>query len=269
MLGEHPDLYGLPEINLAVADNVEGVMDFYRRRPHGLHGLIRTVAQLQNGETNDETVKEAKQWITERRSWPVSRMLDWIEEAVTPNRIIDKSPVLVRSPEMLNRLYKMRPDAHFLHIVRQPAAVCRSIDRLSEAIDAETGKTLRSRVDGEGVWLKCNNNVLEFRARLAPGRCLTLQGEAFLGEFETYAPQVCEWLGIRSDAQAMDDMLHPENSPYACLGPEDALYGNDPNFLKSPGFNRRPIEIEPVEDGVDGRAFKPRTHKIARQLGYS
>lgn len=269
MLGEHPDLYGLPEINLAVADDVGGVMDFYRRRPHGLHGLIRTVAQLQAGATNEATVAEAKAWIEARRDWPVRRMLDWIEAAVAPRRIIDKSPVLVRAPQMLDRLHALRPEAQFLHITRQPAAVCRSIDRLNATIDAETGKSLSRRVDGEQVWLKCNNNVLEFRKRIAPGQCLTLQGEAFLGQFDTYAPQLCEWLGIRSDAEAMADMLHPERSPYACLGPEEARYGNDPNFLQSPAFTPRPIEIEPVADGVDGRAFKPRTLKIARQLGYA
>ncbi|WP_372884169.1 sulfotransferase [Shimia sp.] len=269
MLGEHPELYGLPEINLAVAEDIGGMMDFYQRRPHGLHGLIRSVAQLRSGATNDDTVAEAEAWIAARRDWSTRRMLDWIEAEVAPRRIIDKSPVLVRAPAMLERLYRMRPEAQFLHVVRQPAAVCRSIDRLNAAIDAETGKSLSRRVDAEQVWLKCNNNVLEFRKRCAPGQCLTLQGEAFLGQFDRYAPQLCEWLGIRSDAEAMAAMLHPERSPYACLGPEAARYGNDPNFLKSPAFTPRPIEIEAVADGVDGRAFKPRTLKIARQLGYA
>jgi len=153
--------------------------------------------------------------------------------------------------------------------VRQPAAFCRSIDRLHETIDAESGSRLREKVDAEQVWLRSNANVLEFKAALPPGVCLSLQGEAFLAEFEAYAPQVCDWLGIRSDPEALEAMLHPETSPYACIGPETALYGNDPNFLKNAAFTPRPITIEPIDAGVDGRPFNPRVRKIAREMGYA
>lgn len=269
MLGQHPDLYGLPEVNLSVADRMDGVIAFYERRPHGLHGLLRTVAQLQHGAQTDATVAAARTWIDERRHWPTAEMLAWIEDGVAPRRVVDKSPVTVRSIEMMERLRRMRPEASFLHVVRQPGAACRSMNRLHEGIDAETGSSLRARVDAEQVWQRSNANVVAFRDALPPGACLSLQGEAFLGEFEAYAPQVCDWLGIRGDAEALDAMLHPERSPYASLGPEAARYGNDPNFLEGPAFQPRPIALEPVDDGLDGRPFAPRTRKLARELGYA
>ena len=269
MLGQHPDLFGLPELNLSVGDRLGEVMDFYQGRPHGRHGLLRTVAQLRNGEQSQTAITDAEAWIAERRGWTSSQMLDWIETEVSPRRIVDKSPVSVRSTEMMQRLYRMRPEAQFLHIVRQPAAVCRSIDRLHAQIDAETGTSLRKRVNAEQVWLKCNTNVEAFKAGLAPGACLTLQGEAFLADFATYAPQLCDWLEIRRDKTSLNAMLHPERSSFACMGPENAKYGNDPNFLEHPAFERRPIQIEPVDDGMDGRAFLPATRKLARELGYA
>lgn len=269
MLGQHPELYGLPEINLSVADRVDGVLAFYQKRPHGLHGLLRTVAQLQSGAQTDATIAAAKTWIEERRNWSCTEMLDWIEAAVAPRRIVDKSPVTVRSVEMLQRLFRMRPEASFLHIVREPGATCRSIDRLHATIDSESGTSLRSRVDAEQVWLKCNDNVMGFKASLPPGVCLTLQGEALLGEFATYAPQLCDWLGISSDAKALAAMLHPERSAYACPGPETARYGNDPNFLEHPAFTPKPITIAAIDDGLDGKPFTPRTRKLARVLGYA
>jgi hypothetical protein len=269
MLGQHPELYGLPEVNLSVGERVDDVLAFYRSRQHGMHGLLRTVAQLQTGAQTDESVAAASDWINERRGWSTSQMMNWIEDAVAPRRIVDKSPVTVRSPEMLQRLRRMCPEASFLHVVRQPAAVCLSIDRLHEEIDRETGSGLRDRVDAEQVWEKCNGNILAFKAAMPPGACLSLQGEAFLAEFETYAPQVCDWLGIRSDAEAIEAMRHPERSAYACLGPEMARYGNDPNFLQHPAYEPRPIEITPVDEGIGGRPFKPRTRKLARELGYA
>lgn len=269
MIGQHPDLYGLPEVNLAARDTVGGVMEFYARRPHGLHGLIRVVAELEFGGQDDETVAAAKDWLEARRDWPSSEMLGWIEAKVAPRRIVDKSPVVVRSVEMMRRLHAMRPEASFLHVVRQPAAVCRSIDRFHAEIDAEMGTTLAARVDAETVWQRCNDTILAFRAGLPAGYGLMLQGELFLAEFETYAPQICDWLDIRADADALDAMRHPERSPYAALGPAAARYGNDPNFLKNPVFAPRPIEIAPTAAGRDGRPFTARTQKLARQFGYA
>ena len=111
MLGQHPGLYGLPEINLSVAADIDGVISYYARRAHGLHGLVRVVAQVQSGTQTEETVTAARDWIEQRRDWTTSQMLDWIEKRVAPKRIVDKSPVSVRAPEMLQRLYALRPNA--------------------------------------------------------------------------------------------------------------------------------------------------------------
>ncbi len=269
MLGQHPELCGLPEINLSVADDIAGVLAFYRRRSHGLHGLLRVIAQAQSGAQTDPTIADATAWLEARRTWSTARMIGWIQEQLAPRRIVDKSPVAVRSVDMMQRLLGMCPDAQFLHIVRQPAAVCRSINTLHEAIDAQNNSALRTRVDAEKVWASGNANILAFKESLAPGVCLTLQGELFLADFATYAPQVCDWLGISSGADALAAMLHPEASPYACLGPPSARYGNDPNFLEHPAFAPRAITIENVEDGVDGKPFDPATRKLARVLGYA
>jgi hypothetical protein len=38
-------------------------------------------------------------------------------------------------------------------------------------------------------------------------------------------------------------MMHPETSPFACYGPPNALYGNDPNFMEHPRL--RPFVYQP------------------------
>lgn len=269
MLGQHPDLYGMPELNLSVADDMRGVQAFYARRPHGLHGLLRAIAELRHGEQTEETIAAARAWLEERQDWSTARMLAWLEEQVAPRRLVDKSPVTVRSLDMIERLYRMRPDAKFLHLVRAPAAVCRSVDRFHADIDAATGSSLRQRVNPEQVWLRSNANVVAFKRSAPPGVCLTLQGESLLAEFAVYAVQVCEWLGIRNDQEALDAMQHPERSPFACIGPGNAEYGNDPNFLKNPQFKPRPIDVGATDAGFEGRHFMPRTLKMAREFGYA
>jgi hypothetical protein len=45
-------------------------------------------------------------------------------------------------------------------------------------------------------------------------------------------------MGLRTDDEAIDAMLHPENSPYACPGPWPARGGNDRKFTHSPKLRR-------------------------------
>ena len=59
MLGQHPALYGLPELNLFMADRLAEVMKKLRIfRPQSLHGLLRVVAQLEYQAQKEKADKE-------------------------------------------------------------------------------------------------------------------------------------------------------------------------------------------------------------------
>jgi hypothetical protein len=79
---------------------------------------------------------------------------------------------------------------------------------------------------------------------------MRLRGEDLLSEPRIYVRQIAEWLGLRTDDEATEAMLHPENSPFACYGPANAKFGNDPNFLEKPALRPysctpRPLTWEP------------------------
>ena len=79
---------------------------------------------------------------------------------------------------------------------------------------------------------------------------MRLRGEDLLSEPRIYVRQIAEWLGLRTDDEATEAMLHPENSPFACYGPANAKFGNDPNFLEKPAlrpysYTPRPLTWEP------------------------
>ena len=77
---------------------------------------------------------------------------------------------------------------------------------------------------------------------------------------------------MRADAEAIDEMKHPERSPYACFGPPGARYGNDTFFLESPAL--RPARAKPQSlDGPlswrdDGREFSAEVRELAQRFGY-
>jgi hypothetical protein len=67
-------------------------------------------------------------------------------------------------------------------------------------------------------------------------------------------------------------MLHPEDSPYASLGPLGAHLGNDINFLRSPALRDGEIRYSTLEGPLpwrsDGKGFSKDVLDMARTLGY-
>ena len=272
MLGQHPDLYGMPELNLFQHDTLGPLMQLHhKRRPHGAHGLLRALAQLHDGEQTVETVERAKAWVREHAHWSTRQVFVHLAELVAPRIIIDKSPATVMSPKFLNRAIAMFPDASFLHLTRHPRSTGKSIIDLVSRNDEWDGPVDPENIDPERIWRVSHGNVKRFCNSLPEGQCMRLRGEDLLSELDTYLPQICEWLGIRDDAEAIEAMKHPETSPYACIGPDNSKYGNDPNFLNSPVF--RPGRVSEPQlagdmDWAPGKPFPAPIVKLAKEFGY-
>lgn len=274
MLGQHPELYGLPEVNLAVADRVSGMQRMFRKiRPASLHGLYRTVAELEFGGQTDAMIAEATAWIEARRDWTTAQLFRAIAGKVAPRALVEKSPTSVAFPKHLDRLLVAFPDARFLHLTRHPRPTCRSIHALISATDSKKGTNRAEMTDPEKLWRRMNANAFDFMDRLPVGQGMRIRGEDLLADPDIYFPQICTWLGIRSDADALAAMKHPERSPFARLGPPSARFGNDPNYLNAPEFRMRPIPEAtldgPLDWTPDGAAgFARDTRSLAHCLGY-
>jgi hypothetical protein len=84
---------------------------------------------------------------------------------------------------------------------------------------------------------------------------------------------ICRWLGIRDDEEAIDEMMHPERSPFACFGPINALFGNDPNFLLGPTFRPHKVKFprldRPVPWRDDNQGLHPKVVALAQEFGYA
>ena len=275
MLGQHPQLYGLPEVNLFVADTMrQQVKIFLAVRPISLNGLLRTIAQLEFGEQTEQSVEAAKAWIGSRLHWTTLKMYHYIIERVDPLRCVDKCPITVLTMAFLRRCDRFFPEAQYLHLTRHPHPTCRSIAKIIGDTDRKRGTNRLDGSDPEAVWFKANNNAVEFMASLAPGRAITIQGERLLGQPDVYLAQISEFLDVDGSQESIDAMKHPERSPYSSIGPANAPFGSDPSYLRNPYYNQRPIPPESLDALPDwpGRTTnvglsEPTVH-LARQLGY-
>jgi hypothetical protein len=279
MLGQHPQAYGAPELNLFAADTLgelSGHMNGLRQ--FQMHGLLRTLAQLLAGEQTLASMEMANRWLLTNFDRTTGDVYRELCDRVAPRQIVDKSPVYGTKPEILTRIYRAFPDAYYLHLVRHPRTQGNSMmniadgmmTMLSNSIDHSTDPPT---VDPQYLWLRMQRNILNFLKQVPEGQKMCMRGEDVLGNPRLSFETIGQWLNWDWNEAAFEAMLQPQNSPYACLGPYGAPLGNDPNFLKSPIFKQRSIPSSTLEGDLpwrkDGKGFIADVVEMAQRLGYS
>ncbi len=274
MLGQHPGLYGLPEVKLFIAETVGSlILRFQLSRVQKLHGLLRVIGQQEFGVQTDQSIVEAWRWLKARRSWTTERLWTHLACAAAPRDLVEAAPVTAMFRGSLARARRICPQARFIHLTRHPRPSCRSIQEGIEWLDRRYHTPLRYFVDPEAIWVRAHRNILSFVATLPPEQVLRLRGEDLMDDAPFLLGRVAAFLDLPMNAAALDAMLHPERSVYAHIGPAQAPFGSDPKFLADPHFRpRRPSAASldgPLDwPGAPRRGFRSQTSDIARRLGY-
>lgn len=282
MLGQHPQAFGLPELCLF---NVETLVDLWtgvqgenaERGAMARHGLLRALAEIFGGEQSSATVNMAVAWASAREDWSTGRVFQEIVARIDPLVAVEKSPSYAISVVRMRGLLNAFPDARFLHLVRHPVAQSKSVMAINEGafnmkVNAfEIGEDY-AMMEPQIAWHDVNLNILDFLDEVAPERQMRMRGEDIMGDPHRQLAAIARWAGLRDDEQAVDEMMHPERSPFACFGPISALFGNDPNFLSGPTFRPHTPKIPPLDKPVpwrtDGKGLYPEVISLANEFGY-
>lgn len=278
-LGRHPQLYGLPDVNLFVADTVEGwhvKLNQHMKRPASTHGLLRVLAQLHEEEQSEQSIKRAWDWLSARKTWSTQSVWAYLSKLVYPRVLIDKSPLTTRSEEYLQRALEILPRAQFIHLTRHPMDASQSVDELRERMQRYTtasDEPPSMRDNSLLFWFQSHSLIAKFLASLPEGQTLRVGSEQFMRDTNGYLRQLAEWLGLETTDMAMDAMNHPEYSPFACLGPINAQYGDDRDFLIAPAAMPDidlPPEIEACTSfQAVSEQIQPEILRLSHQFGYS
>lgn len=273
MLGQHPQAYGLPEVNLSLGETLGDLWDSVPLAANfATSGLLRLLAQIHEGEQSEEAVVRARRWVLQRLHWTPRQVFDHIQKCVGPDRmLVEKSPHNTFSTENLKRLHRAFPRANFLHLTRHPRSHGRSVLDLMKSYGEE-----RAIMDPEKNWYRSHRNILELAAQLPPAQYMQIKGEELLANPRLYLGQICEWLDLDRDEASLEAMMHPENSAFAHLGPPSAPFGNDPNYLLNPVLDldrmakiREPELEGPVEWKPDQAEFARGVLRMGRRFGYA
>lgn len=286
MIGQHPELYGVPELNLFQCETIE---EFNTgETPSGekkspfwksmRHGLLRAIAEIHTGEQSLESVRMAERWLRSREDRSAAEVFRELAEAVAPLRIVEKSPGVLRHRAYLDRMLEAFPDAQFIHLVRHPIPQGESVLKAKGGIGVlmalnavdQTGPI--AALEPQIAWYDAQVQILRFLDTLPDEQFITLRGEDLLNDLDGTLGELCRWLGVSDSAEAIEAMRHPEDSPYSTMGPANAPLGNDVNFLKSPALREGEIKMPALGAALswrkDGAPLHPRVQALAQEFGY-
>ncbi len=277
MIGQHPQLAGLPELKLfsyATIGELEASLPLYwieRGVTHRSPGLVRAVAEYKFHAQEPGALAQARAWLRERSHWDGASVLDSVLDELVPRSGVEKSPENVATDDSLMMISAAYPQARYLHLVRHPVTTQRSAQDYWNRIFPD--RPLEGEpMSGIVSWVECHCRILRFAYTLAGDRCMQVRAEDILNHSRREVGRIAEWLGIRTDAQAIEAMLHPEASPFARPVPEASGIrgGNDPGFLSSP--IPRTVRVPPVEQPpgwIGNASLWQLAADLANRLGYS
>lgn len=285
MIGEHPQMLGLPETNLFARDSYVELGELYGKRPRLQHGLLRSVAQLGLGGQSAENIEVAKRWLRGYARTSTADLFHDLAAWAAPKRLVDKSPIYVYNRDNLARIRRAFPNAYYLHLLRHPRGMCESMYTLRQRTEERHAQRTRRRdsdaadvtgaprgaIDPDLVWLAPHRTIVDFLATVPPERQMRLRGEEALADVDTYLPRIAEWLGVDCDRAALERMKHPEGSPFACFGPPNARLGDDPGFLEKPWlrpYERKALDLEGPLSWDPRLALSAGAKELARHFGY-
>jgi len=293
MLGQHPQMYALPELHLFSAETLAEWSHLCSRESYQMdHGLVRTVAELYFGTQSEYTVTRARGWLRRRGHFNTSLVLEMLAERVCPLVVVEKSPSIVYRLESLKRAFAMFPDARFIHLLRHPRtygeSVMQALHDLDRAQPLPQSHWLRHLaaypqsiaieasddvgLDPQWGWYSLNMRILEFLRSVPQNQQRTVRGEDLLADLNGRIVETLAWLGLRTDPEAVDEMKHPERSPYSCQGPASAQFGSDlflfPGPILRPDWVGCPSLEGPLSWREDGQGFSSEVKQLATQFGY-
>jgi hypothetical protein len=294
MIGQHPQFYGLLETQLLARDTLQAWWESFGNGVHS-HGLSRAVAEIVYGGQSAYEVQAAREWLWLRRERSTADLLAELAALVHPLVVIEKTPMVTYSAEHMERTRENFPDARFLHLVRHPIGYgCSLLEfyhRFSQVRSASETEALLCNpesiffglmskpgdvhaLDPQRCWYLRQSAVVAFLRGVPPRQQMRMRAEDLLVCPSASLGAIARWAGVRDDPFAIEEMTHPERSPFASIGPWNARLGGDPKFLKNPVLQSAKTRIPSLEDPIPWSSrgsrvgLRPEVKSLASEFGY-
>jgi hypothetical protein len=297
-LGQHPQMYGLPEMHLFTAQTVGEWWNMCGAATFNMSdGTLRALAEVLFGGQTEETIQSASGWLRRRTHLTTAMIFEVLAEKLHPRILVDQSPSIVYSIGAMQLAYRMFPEARFLHLVRHPRSHCNSVNEAIQALrtsgpipeghwllelakytqllPSEFGNRDSLDLNPQRGWYALNTNICNFLESVPKNRQIRIRAEEFLTAADKTLCRIAHWMSLSTDAEAIAEMMHPERSRYITPGPPNARFGNDTLYLNTASLSKSTYKSGPLTKGRkvgtkrgSGGALLPEVVDLARRLGY-
>ena len=293
-LGQHPQMYGLPEMHLFAAQTVGEWWNMCGAATFNMSdGTLRAIAEILFGGQTEETIQSASGWLRRRTHLTTAMILELLAEKLRPRILVDKSPSIVYSIGAMQLAHRMFPEARFLHLVRHPRSHCASVyeaiqeqrtsgpipeghwllelAKYPQLLPSEFGTQDSVDLNPQRGWYALNANICNFLESVPKNRQVRIRAEDFLTATGKTLRCIADWMSMRTDARAIAEMTHPERSPYINPGPPNARFGNDALYLNTASLYKFAPTTKARKVGTkqgSGGALLPEVVDLARKFGY-
>jgi hypothetical protein len=295
-LGQHPQMYGLPEMHLLPAQTVGEWWNLCATATYSMSdGVLRAVAQIVFGQQSESAVKSASGWLRRRSHFATGMVFEVLAEHSGGRILIDKSPSTVYSIAWMQRAFRMFPEARFLHLVRHPKAHCASVaEAMKElrsagpvperhwlfeladfrnALPSERTALGSAEPNPQRGWFALNCNICDFLDTISPEQHMRVQAEEYIAAPEKTLKGIIQWMGLSTNVESLAAMRHPERSPFARPGPINARFGHDGLYLNTPSLSAPPANGRGAKARLANESsewvLRPEVAELARTFGYS
>ena len=189
---------------------------------------------------------------------------------MAPRRLVDKSAIYSQDRKCLERIRRASPDAYYVNVVEHPLSLGATTPRGHNA--TLNGRRRRAQaknpVPNQLRWLHAQQLIADAAKDITPRRFAVVQMERLLADPRAEMSSLCAQLDLPNDDTALADILHPERSPFAGLGPVGANLGDDPTFLRDPIFPPKSLLNLAVLSQQTQENMLPEVARVAAQYGY-
>ncbi|NEO56677.1 MAG: alpha/beta fold hydrolase [Okeania sp. SIO3B5] len=224
MLAGHSSLFSPPELHLLPFNTMKERQEKLNISYLG-EGLQKAFMEIQN---LDATASQTLIQDMESQNLSIQQVYGMMQENIAPRLLVDKSPSYAINRTILERAESIFANSKYIYLVRHPYSVIESFVRMRMQKLAGLGDENPYQI-AEQVWVKSNQNILDFLNGLEQERHHQIHYEELVKEPEQVLSQLCDFLNIDFESE----LLQPYQGERMTEGVhQSSLSISDPNFLK-------------------------------------
>ena len=271
MLGQHPQCWGLPEINLELSGNLDALIrDMTGMRSAQLHGLLRSLSQLLTGEQTIIGVEAARRRLSRHAYLPTSAVWQLLAQRIAPKRIVAPVTSAIFEGSSLSRLVDSFPAARFVALKMHPKSHGESVMAqhggaaawLLGAVDETVAPVMPEPSE---IWQLAKTALADLVELVDPKQFIALRIEDLAHANAPTLRDLTAQLGLSFTDDDLAAMQKPQASVFLGRGPFGAHFGGEILSLQALAKAIAPLDTLTLEGWAPWRTDGMPLDKSLRQ----